>query len=193
MSNTADVYPKTKAEKLHPKQYFSCQRYLLVRLGTVSQAERRIRIFVRRRNRPPKLDWADSSHCRFRNATKSLAADSLTMSHYSWRSFNCFVLHHVALEMHRLQNSAIMLWVRLETNIQVDIQQHVVVIIHSEHYCKTHIHLYAHCGIYGEFMVCTTVSAVGSDLEFGQDDLASCLLEWNCWPVLIHDFRLLGI
>ena len=39
MSNTADVYPKTKAEKLHPKQYFSCQRYLLLRLGTVNQAE----------------------------------------------------------------------------------------------------------------------------------------------------------
>lgn len=38
-SGTADVYPKTKAEKLHPKQYFSCQRYLRVRLGTVNQAE----------------------------------------------------------------------------------------------------------------------------------------------------------
>lgn len=39
VSSTADVYPKTKAEKLHPKQYFSCQRYLLDRLGTVNQAE----------------------------------------------------------------------------------------------------------------------------------------------------------
>lgn len=37
-------------------------------------------------------------------------------------------------------------------------------------------------------MVCTTVSAVGSDLEIGRDDLASHLLELNCWPVLIHDF-----
>ncbi|KAM7394816.1 hypothetical protein PAMP_021596 [Pampus punctatissimus] len=40
VSNTADVYPKTKAEKLHPKQYFSCQRYLLVHSGIVSQTER---------------------------------------------------------------------------------------------------------------------------------------------------------
>lgn len=42
-------------------------------------------------------------------------------------------------------------------------------------------------------MVCTTASAVGSDLEFGRDDLASGQLEQNCWPQLTLEFRLLGI
>ncbi|KAK1886963.1 hypothetical protein KUDE01_030677, partial [Dissostichus eleginoides] len=38
-SSTTDVYPKTRAEKLHTNQYFSCRRYLLLRLETVNQAE----------------------------------------------------------------------------------------------------------------------------------------------------------
>lgn len=42
-------------------------------------------------------------------------------------------------------------------------------------------------------MVCTTISAVASDLEFGQDDLASGQLEQIRWPQLTLEFRLLGI
>lgn len=120
-----------------------------------------------------------------------LAADYVTMSHFSCWGLNCVVLHHVALEMHTLENSAIISWVRLETNSDANTQVDTAAC--GSHYTpkpSQHTLLYTNSGkgIYGmyndlccgfRFRVWTRWSGFRSAAT-------------NCWPQLALEFGLLG-